>query len=202
MTETPRRRRAPGMSPEQRRAMIVQAALPLVAEYGAGVTTQQIANAAGIGEATIFRAFADKEAVLAACMAEAANPAGLLRELDSLDVEQPLAERLTEALDAMQAHMRRMGAVAGALMASGHRPERGPHRGEGPPNRDASMAVMRDALAELFRPDQDTLRLPIEVVAEAFMFISMAAGRAGQHVGHAGLVDLFLHGAVAGGADT
>ena len=183
------------MSPEQRRAMIVQAALPLVAEYGAGVTTQQIANAAGIGEATIFRAFADKEAVLAACMAEAANPAGLLRELDNIPVDQPLAERLVEALDAMQAHLRRMGAVAGALMTSGHRPERG--GGPGPsPSREESMAVIREGLAELFRPDQDALRLPVDTVAEMFMFISMAAGRGGEGRGHAELVDVFLHGAV------
>jgi AcrR family transcriptional regulator len=190
MDEQPKRKRAPGMSQEQRRAMIVQAALPLVAEYGAGVTTQQIAHAAGIGEATIFRAFADKQEVLGACMAEAANPEGLLRELASIELDQPLAARLTEALDAMQAHLRRMGAVAGALFASGHKPERGaPGPGRG---REESLAVIREALAELFRPDEDALRLPVDVVAEAFVYVSMSAGRSG----HPELVDLFLHGAV------
>ena len=54
--------------------MIVAAALPLVAEYGAAVTTSQVASAAGIGEATIFRAFADKEELLDACMIEAMRP--------------------------------------------------------------------------------------------------------------------------------
>lgn len=49
------------MSPEQRREMIVRAALPLVVEYGTSVTTAQIARAAGIGEGTIFRAFGDKD---------------------------------------------------------------------------------------------------------------------------------------------
>ncbi|MCW3844297.1 TetR/AcrR family transcriptional regulator, partial [Micromonospora yasonensis] len=62
-TDVPRRR-APGMSPDQRRAMIVRAALPLLATYGAGLTTAQVARAAGIGEATVFRAFADKDALL------------------------------------------------------------------------------------------------------------------------------------------
>ena len=51
--------------------MIVAAALPLVAEYGAKVTTSQVARAAGIGEATIFRVFADKEELLDAVLAEA-----------------------------------------------------------------------------------------------------------------------------------
>ncbi|WP_415925294.1 TetR/AcrR family transcriptional regulator [Streptomyces sp. ME19-01-6] len=106
--------------------MIVAAALPLVAEYGAAVTTAQIARAAGIGEATIFRAFKDKEEVLAACTAEAMNPTHVLRELASISLDQPLADRLTEAAEAMRAHLARMGTVAGALQASGHRRERTP----------------------------------------------------------------------------
>ena len=42
--------------------MIVDAALPLLLEHGEMVTTRQIADAAGIAEGTIFRAFADKDA--------------------------------------------------------------------------------------------------------------------------------------------
>src|SRR4051794_2983541 len=120
MTEQPVRRRAPGMSPEQRREMIIHAALPLVAEFGTAVTTAQVARAAGIGEATIFRAFADKEALLAACVAEALDVTHLLRELRSISLDQPLAERLAEAADALRAHLDRMGTVIGALLASGH----------------------------------------------------------------------------------
>lgn len=194
MTDTPPRRRAPGMSPEQRREMIVQAALPLVAEYGAGVSTQQIARAAGIGEATIFRAFGDKDAVLEACMAEAAHPAGVLRELASISLDQPPAGRLTEAIDALRAHLERMGAVAGALLASGHQMKRENPEGETAMGRDASMAAIREGLAELFEPDQEALRLPVELTAEIFMFVTMSAGRAG--VDSTELVDLFLHGAL------
>jgi AcrR family transcriptional regulator len=74
MTPAPDRRRAPGMTPDQRRDAIVQAALPLIAELGAAVTTAKIARAAGIGEATIFRVFDDKDAVLQACVAAAMDP--------------------------------------------------------------------------------------------------------------------------------
>ena len=35
--------------------MIIQTAIPLIAEYGAAVTTAKVARAAGIGEGTIFR---------------------------------------------------------------------------------------------------------------------------------------------------
>ncbi|WP_228010704.1 TetR/AcrR family transcriptional regulator [Nonomuraea phyllanthi] len=119
MTNTPGRRRAPAMSPEQRREMIVRAALPLVVEYGTSVTTAQIARAAGIGEGTIFRAFGDKDAVLAACMAEAARPDDTLAYVASISLDLPLEERLVEASEALHAHLARMGAVAGALAASG-----------------------------------------------------------------------------------
>ena len=50
------------MSVEDRRAAIVEAALPLLIEHGANVTTSQIAAAAGIAEGTVFRAFGDKNA--------------------------------------------------------------------------------------------------------------------------------------------
>src|ERR1700755_3190129 len=101
MTETEARRRAPGMSPEQRREAVVRAALPLVAEHGAGVTTAQIARAAGIGEATIFRVFDDKQAVLDACVAAALDPTVVVQELNSIRLDQPLAVRLVGAADAV-----------------------------------------------------------------------------------------------------
>src|SRR6185369_6484307 len=120
MTEQPVRRRAPGMSPEQRREMIIHAALPLVAEYGTAVTTAQVARAAGIGEATIFRVFADKEELMHACIAEATDPNHVVRELASISLEDPLPDRLIEAADALRAHLARLGAVLGSLHASGH----------------------------------------------------------------------------------
>ncbi|MCP2164356.1 TetR/AcrR family transcriptional regulator [Goodfellowiella coeruleoviolacea] len=201
------------MSPEQRREMIVRAALPLVAEYGASVTTAQVARAAGIGEATIFRAFTDKDSLLAACMAEAMRPDHVVRELASVSLDQPLAARLLDAADALSAFLARMGAIAGALHASGHltrAPERGAERK--PPRaaeRDASLAAIQDALAELFEPDRASLRLPPERLADVFGMLMMSAGRMRSEISDQGavstreLVDLFLHGAVTdGGVDT
>ncbi|TDC93380.1 TetR/AcrR family transcriptional regulator, partial [Nonomuraea deserti] len=107
------------MSPEQRREMIVKAALPLVVEYGTSVTTAQVARAAGIGEGTVFRAFGDKDALLAACMAEAQRPDDTLAHVASISLELSLAERLVEASEALRGYLARMGAVAGALAASG-----------------------------------------------------------------------------------
>ena len=60
----PARRRAAMLPADERRAAIVEAARPLLLEHGEMVTTKQIAEAAGIAEGTIFRAFPDKDAVI------------------------------------------------------------------------------------------------------------------------------------------
>jgi AcrR family transcriptional regulator len=200
MSEQTTRRRAPGMSTEQRREMIVAAALPLVAEYGATVTTSQVARAAGIGEATIFRAFTDKDELLAACMAEAVRPDHAVREIASIPLDQPLDARLVEAAEALSAYLARMGALAGALYSSGRgRRPRGGEEQERPPanRREESMAVIRAAVAELFEPG-DSLRLPAEDAAVIFLGMMFTRRRPGETGGLSAerLVEVFLHGAL------
>ena len=194
------RRRAPGMSPEQRREAIVRATIPLIAEYGAAVTTSKIARAAGIGEATIFRVFADKEELLNACVAEAVHPDHAIRELASIPLDQPLAERLSEAAQTLQAHLARMGAVAGALYASGQLRRERPG-GEVPrgASREKSMARTRSAVAELLEPDKDSLRLPPEQIAAIFLGLLFTQPRTEEEpqVSAQELVDVFLHGALS-----
>lgn len=195
------RRRAPGMSPEQRRAMIIQTAIPLVAEFGAAVTTAKVARAAGIGEGTIFRVFADKDELLQACLAEALSPEHAVRELGAIDVSQPLPDRLVEAAEALQAHLARMGAIAGSLLASGHRGGKHPGtvRGAG---RDESTTRIRAALADLLEPDRAALRRPPEQVAALFFGLLFTQPRLEDEpeLSTGELVEVFLHGALAGGA--
>src|ERR1041384_2934254 len=112
------------MSPEKRREMIVQAVLPPVVEHGAAVTTSQIARAAGIGEATVFSAFADKADLIQAGVAEALRTDRAIDTIAAIPLEPPLADRLAEAAEALQAHMGRMSALFRALHASGHRAPR------------------------------------------------------------------------------
>ncbi|WP_245645321.1 TetR/AcrR family transcriptional regulator [Pseudonocardia acaciae] len=201
----PPRKRAPGMSPEQRRDMIVQVALPLVAEYGSSVSTQQIARAAGIGEATIFRAFEDKDTLLRACVAEAIRPDRMLTELASISLDDPLRERLVQAADALTAYLGRMGAVVGALYASGALQRERPEPPAPENSREESLTATSAALAELLEPDSDRLRLPAYTLASWFGFVVMALSRSPGWSENEpvldvnGAVDLFLHGALRPG---
>ncbi|MBO8194051.1 TetR/AcrR family transcriptional regulator [Streptomyces oryzae] len=190
------------MDPDQRRAMIVSAALPLVVEYGPMVTTAKIARAAGIGEGTIFRVFSDKEALLAACMEEALRPDATIAHLEGISLDQPLAARLTEAAEVLRGHMNRIGDVAGALASLGKlsRPPVSDAADveEGNRRREAGLAAPRAALTALLEPERDQLRLSPERLADTFQLMLMSAGRLGarEPLLDAELVDLFLHGAV------
>ncbi|WP_344677522.1 helix-turn-helix domain-containing protein [Saccharopolyspora taberi] len=183
------------MTPEQRRQMIVAAALPLVAERGAAVTTAQVARAAAIGEGTIFRVFKDKDELIDACVAEVLSPDHTVREIGSVSLDQPLADRLAEAADALAADFGRITAMMAALHASGRARRPGPDR---PPqaDRDESMAAVRDAMAELFEPERATLRLPAEQLAAMFLGLLFTRSRIHTGLDTAELVDTFLNGAI------
>jgi len=196
------------MTPDQRRQMIVEAALPLVAAGGSAVTTLQVARAAGIGEATIFRVFPTKDALLDAVVAAVLRPDQALGDIDAIPLDQPLADRLAAAAAVLQAHLDRMGTVLGALHASGHNRDGRRPPAAGP--RAAAPTATRDALARLFEPERHALRHPPARLAEVFIGLLLARGRplgGGGASGEAAqltvpqLVDLLLHGALAEGRD-
>ena len=210
----PPRRRAPGMSTQARREMIVRATLPLVAELGAAVTTQQIARAAGIGEATIFRAFDDKAALLRACVVEAMRNETLVESIEAVSADQPLEARLAEVAQTLAAHAGRVGAVVEALVGSGltlHGGDRHGDREAFHAHRAEAMDRTADALAELIQPDSHRLRIPVRTAARSFQFLVMTLLRRSpggrdtpslrpgvEGIDVDGLIDLFLHGALAG----
>ncbi len=188
------------MSAQERREMIVAAALPLLVEHGGAISTSQIAKAAGIGEATIFRAFNDKDELLDACVAAAVRNDHVLAELDAVPLDQPLAARLTEAAATLHAYLERVGAVIGAVHAAGRRSERGaPRDRTAPGGRATATERTHQAVIRLLEPDRAMLRLPVEELA--VVFLGMLFGRRGTLGGETPietLVDVFLHGVVDG----
>lgn len=204
--------------------MIVAAAVPLLVEYGAAVSTLQIAKAAGIGEATIFRAFADKDELLDACVAAVLRNEQVLAEMDAVPLDQPLADRLTEAAATLRAYLDRMGAVIGAVHAAGgRRLERrgltggGSARGDeggggtsgsspavssggafghGHGGREEAVRRTLQAVVRLLEPDRDKLRLPVDKVAALFLGMLFPRPVAGgAETSVETLVDVFLYGA-------
>jgi AcrR family transcriptional regulator len=204
------------MDPEQLRRIITRATIPLLAEYET-LTTAQIARAAGIDEADLLAVFADKEAVMQACAAtlaeaasEAFNPAEEVREIDAIPADQPLASRLVKVIDIFDAYYRRVrtdlddlmpaeATAVGTADTPGIPPSDRQHdlRGLG------RLVEFQQAVAKLLKPDEQRLRLPVEVLAGAFVGMTFG-GVLPTPLGQAPLpaeqiVDVFLHGALNAG---
>lgn len=84
------------MSAEDRRLAILEAAMPLFAEHGLnGVTTRQLAEAAGVSEALLYRHFESKEALFEGikrhCLQEAVTVAEHVSALEPSTVTLVLA---------------------------------------------------------------------------------------------------------------
>ncbi|MFD2468125.1 TetR/AcrR family transcriptional regulator [Amycolatopsis silviterrae] len=188
------------MAPDDRRRMIVRAVLPLVVEHGRGVTTAQIARAAGIGEGTIFRVFKDKDELFDACVEAALDPAEALEMIGEIPAELPLEKRLAEAAEAMNAHLQRMGAVMAATMKGRPRAAAEEARNRKSVTGDSrreSLEAMQRAVRELFVPDAARLRLPVDKAASLFLALLFTQSRPMPGAPTTDeVIDVFLHGSV------
>ncbi len=107
--------RATALPPTQRRVSIVRAALRLIRERGTMPTTREIAEAAGVAEGTIFRAFDTKERLVEAVVDEAFCPAPIAVQMRAIDPALPLRERLVALVGVLQGRFAEIFGVMGAL---------------------------------------------------------------------------------------
>lgn len=116
--------RAPALPPEERRAAIIAAAVPLISVDGSGFTTRAVAEAAGIAEGTIFRIFPTKSDLLDAVVEEVLDPTSVCRELDALrpaTLEEAISQAATLLIDVVN--------ITSSFFAALHsRPDDNAHR--------------------------------------------------------------------------
>lgn len=152
----------------------MQAALPLLEEFGAEVSTKQIAEAAGIAEGTIFRAFGSKDALIEAAMATVFDLTDLIEELQHVDRSLPLRERTIAAVEVGQQRLRRVFKLLFSL-----RVRRPPEFKYSTPmdeaRRQHQVELSNLAFADLLRPDADQLSYPPEEVVRRLGLLTFSA---------------------------
>ncbi|CAA9254996.1 MAG: hypothetical protein AVDCRST_MAG50-2433 [uncultured Acidimicrobiales bacterium] len=155
--------RAAALPPEQRRAAIAAATLPLLVHQGPNVTTRQIAEASGIAEGTIFRVFRDKDAVIEAALELAFDTEPTERAIAEIDRSLPFERQLAIAVEIMQ----RRHADIWRLVSSLGGPAALGAKGPTPP---ADLL----ALAALFKPERARLRTDPATAAKQLRALTLA----------------------------
>jgi AcrR family transcriptional regulator len=142
------RERARPLAPDDRRQAIVDAVIPLLREHGRDVSTRQLAEAAGVAEGTLFRAFGDKESILEAAIERVRDPQPLRDALRGIDPDDPTDEKVRQVLRLLHTRFAEVVQFMSAFRMQGQPPRR-----ERPDD-----AEWLDIVDRLFRPGE--LRIP------------------------------------------
>jgi AcrR family transcriptional regulator len=162
------------MAPEERRAALIAATVPLLCEHGLAVSTRQIADAAGVAEGTIFGVFPDKTSLLRAAAVTALDPQPLVAALNGLDGD--LRTRLRGVVELLRQRFAANEPLVAAIR--GMAADAGEATGFLDRVKQARRAILA-GVAGVFEPDRAQLRGDPDSAARLLFMLVMATVHAG-----------------------
>jgi len=154
------------MAPEDRRAALIEATIPLLHEHGLEVSTRQIAEAAGVAEGTIFGVFKDKRSLIMAALLHSMDPQPTLDALGEIDHGLDLRVRLIRAADLINERFTGNASLMSVIRSMARSAEAQPSAAE---RMTDVRSRLLEALTALVEPDGDKLRRSPATVARLLL---------------------------------
>ncbi len=167
--------------------MIIETTMPLLVEHGTDLTSKQIAEAAGVAEGTIFRAFGDKEALIEATIKKFLDPEPLRRDLRAIPVEATLDDKMLRIVELMRKRFNDVFRVMAAIRKP-HRPEHNARR------------IFTEIISEVLSPHLHELNLTPERCGHVVRLVTFASSikpfNTGMEFDSRELTSILLYGLV------
>jgi AcrR family transcriptional regulator len=165
---------APATKAPPMRERIIAAAVDVIADRGiAAATTKEIARAAGVSEGSLYNHFANKNALIAATMADLAGGIrSALMDLFGRVGQDPLAENLARVAEQVIAFYRRILPVTGPVLGD---PGMLAHVRLSMPEQGVGPLRGHEALAGYFTAEQNAGRVAADAHPQALAALLLGA---------------------------